>query len=184
MAGMKQNTATFDNSLIHGSGSSPFLLEHDAMNKVIRAFEEASFLADKLNERELKADFNRLVSDLNSLFPLALELAKRGIQTDPEAYGRLASLLSEESLNSSKVWIEVELAEHAVDDDEGIVGTCLIHVPSYLSDELKAAVALDAFHDSVAIDDLENYDIIPILYPEQPSSYENGQLASLATYIG
>ncbi|MBI6883055.1 hypothetical protein [Pseudomonas putida] len=151
------------------------VLALQAALKISSASTVNSELTDKIIEAE---------DLLSSLLPDLQKLVAGAAQVDPEAYGRVLSLISG-SADLVPVYVVVrQVSTHLHDLDAELVGHYQVLVPGYLSDELQAAVALDQFHDSVPVKVLEDFDFHVVKAIDAPLDYENGSLASLGDYAG
>lgn len=151
------------------------VLALQAALKISSASPANSELTDKIIEAE---------DLLSSLLPDLQKLVAGSAHVEPEAYGRVMSLVAS-SADLVPVYVVVRQVSTLLHDlDNELVGHYQVLVPGYLSDELQAAVALDQFHESVAVKILDDFDFHVVKPIDSPSDYENYSLASLGDFAG
>jgi hypothetical protein len=158
-------------------------------NAVLKALDAAHRLcALTQGENALTLELGEILERLKNLSPDLMHLVNGVRHIDQEAFGRVSSLFSETpEPDFIQVYVVVEKRVdqsklHEYDTD--IEGHYEILVPSYLSDELQAACALDLFHGSVAIKVLDYFSIVVSKPLESPETYENGTLEILGDFVG
>lgn len=154
---------------------SPAILALQAALKISSASPVDSELTDKIIEAEHL---------LSSLLPDLQRLVAGSAYAEPEAYGRVMSIMAG-SADLVPVYVVVRQVSTLLHDlDQELVGHYQVLVPGYLSDELQAAVALDHFHERVAVKILDDFDIHVVKPIDSPSDYEDYSLSPLGYFVG
>lgn len=158
-------------------------------NAVLKALDAAHHLcAATQGDTVLTIELREILERLTKLSPDLMHLVEDGKRVDPEAYGRVHSLFAPSTQpEMTPVYVVVgELIESSKlhDFDKDVSGHYEVLVPSFLSEELQAACALDAFHGTVAIKVLDDFSIVVGKYLESPEVYDNGDLIRLGEYVG
>lgn len=151
----------------------------------IAALESAYELAlSHQGETPLVQQLGAVIQQLHAIHPDLIELAEKSSLHEPGVYGRVLSVFGKQP-DLTPVFVVVERnphARHLHPFDVEIAGRYMVCVPGYLSDELQAAVALDQFHMSVPIKQLDDFGISVIKAIEAPGVYENNTLINLGSF--
>jgi hypothetical protein len=159
-------------------------------NNTIKALKSACTLAYKQENDNLVQELALVMSKLDSLQEKLMELAESAKHHDIEAYARIVSQFSpvdteDQSTDLVFVLVKATVKNKDLDeDDKHVEGRYIVEVPSFLSDSLQAAVALDNFHEENAIAVLDDFEISTVKYLSSADNYENYSLTELGEYRG
>lgn len=153
----------------------------------IAALQSAHFLAHATQgDTALTLEIGEVLSRLTALQPDLFKLVDDAVVLDPEAYGRVKTAFGIQP-DLIPVYVIVKRTAHVLDLHEldfDLGGHYQVLVPGYLSDDLQAGLALDQFHSSVAIKNLDDFDISVAKSIECPDDYESNTLYKLGDFPG
>lgn len=137
-------------------------------------------------ETELTQQLDSIIQQLRAVHPALIDLAEKSSLHEPEVYGRVISAFGAPS-DQIQVFVIVERrphVRHLHPFDVEVAGRYCVSVPGYLSDELQATVALDQFHVTVPIKQLEDFEISVSKEIESTGDHEVNSLSNLAEFRG